>query len=176
MKHFALIIIAILTFTTAQAQIIGSLSTKMQGGVMGKTQELLPQIGFYEAGTNLMEETMIFTNVVVSQEIGTATYMINAKSGGENYYKFIDLLTSENDAILKVGYKINNINNNIGRSVTEWFDADLLGKDIGKIEFVITKINFATPGTNRLGDGNWTDFIYEVTINIYGKDELVVQN
>ncbi|MFT5833809.1 MAG: hypothetical protein ACI97N_001438 [Cognaticolwellia sp.] len=176
MKKITLIIIALLTFTTVQAQLIGSLSTKMQGGVKGKTQQLAPQIGFYQAGINLMTETMLFKNVIVSEANETKLYIIDAKSGEENYDQFIALLTSENDAILKVGHTVNRINSHIGRSVEEWFGIDLVGRDIGKIEFVVTKVDFAVPGTDRLSDGNWTDFLYEITINVYGTDKLMVQN
>jgi hypothetical protein len=176
MKQFTLIIIALLIFINVDAQILGSTSTKMQGGVKGKTQDLALQIGFYEAGTNLMDETMIFKNLVVSQAIEAKTFTVNVKSGDENYNTFIDLLTAENDATLKIGHSINRINNHVGRSVEDWFGASLVGKEIGKIELVITKIDFATPGTNRLSDGNWTDFFYEITINVYGKDDLMVQN
>jgi hypothetical protein len=176
MKHFALIIIALLIFTNVDAQILGSASAKMQGGVKGKTQDLALQIGFYEAGTNLMNETMIFKNMVVSEDSEAKTYMVDVKSGDENYDRFVTLLTTNNGGTLKVGHTINRINNHIGRSVSDWFGVSLVEKEIGKIELVITKIDFATPGTNRLSDGNWTDFFYEITINVYGKDDLMVQN
>lgn len=176
MKRFALSIIALLIFSVAQAQLLGSLTTRMQGGVKGKTQDLTFQIGFHEVGTDLMNETMIFENLLVTADSETAVYALTAKSETENYAKFIEYLTAENAATLKIGHKINNINNHIGRSVEDWFGTSLSGKEIGKIELIITKVDFATPGTNRLSDGNWTDFFYEITINVYGKDELVVQN
>jgi hypothetical protein len=176
MKYFLLIIVALLIFTNVDAQILGSSSTKMQGGVKGKTQDLALQIGFYEVGTDLMNETMIFKNMPVSEKNESETYSIDLKSGSENYDNFIELLTTESNAVLKIGHTVNRINNHIGQSVEDWFDTTLVGKEIGKIELVITKVDFATPGTDRLSDGNWTDFFYEITINVYGKDELVVQN
>jgi hypothetical protein len=112
----------------------------------------------------------------VSEKNESETYSIDLKSGNENYDNFIELLTAESNAVLKIGHTVNRINNHIGQSVEDWFDTTLVGKEIGKIELVITKVDFATPGTDRLSDGNWTDFFYEITINVYGKDELVVQN
>lgn len=176
MKHFILSIIALLMFSASQAQMLGSLSTKMQGGVKGKTQDLALQIGFYEVGTDLMNETMIFKNMTVSEDSEAKTYTVDVKNGGENYARFIELLTAENDATLKIGHTVNRINNHIGRSAEDWFGTSLVGKEIGKIELIITKVDFATPGTDRLSDGNWTDFFYEITINVYGKDDLMVQN
>lgn len=176
MKHFILSIIALLMFSASQAQMLGSLSTKMQGGVKGKTQDLALQIGFYEVGTDLMNETMIFKNMTVSEDNEAKTYTVDVKNGDKNYTRFIELLTAENDATLKIGHTVNRINNHIGRSVEDWFGTSLVGKEIGKIELIITKVDFATPGTDRLSDGNWTDFFYEITINVYGKDNLMVQN
>lgn len=176
MKNLSLIIIALLAFNTTQAQLITSLTTKAQGGVMGKVQSFVPEIGFYEAGTDLMEQTIIFNNIEVSMDEVSTIYTIDSQSGGENFQNFVATLTGDNDAILKVGHKVNKIKNHIGRSSEEWFETDMKGKEIGRIELIINKVDFATPGSNRTMDGNWTDFLYEITINIYGKDELMVQN
>ncbi len=176
MKNLAIIIITLFTFNTTQAQLLASLTSQTQGGVMGKVKTLKPQIGFYETGTALMSETMIFENAEISMDNKTMTYSMTATNGDENFKKFVTNLTSGDDIILKIGHKINGINNHVGKTVTEWFEVDLEGKEIGKIEFIVNKVDFAIPGANRTNDGNWTDFLYEITINIYGKNELMVQN
>ena len=141
---------------------------------MGKTQILAPQIGFCERGEDLNEEIMIFQNVVVTLAKSTMTYTIN--TGDTNFDSFVAQLTSEEAPILKVGYKINRIKNHVGMTATEWFETDFTDKKIDRIELIIDEVDFATPGTNKTGNDNWTDFFYEITINIYGTDELMVQN
>lgn len=173
MKNLVLIVIALFAFSTTNAQLLGSLTTKAQGGVKGKTQVLIPQIGFCEKGEDLNEETMIFQDVVVTLSKSAMTYKINAKD--DNFDNFVALLTSDEASILKVGYKINRIKNHVGMTTNEWFEADFTNKEIGYIELIIDDVDFATPGTNKTGDDNWTDFFYEITINIYGTDELMVQ-
>ncbi|MFK7950929.1 MAG: hypothetical protein AB8G11_25340 [Saprospiraceae bacterium] len=174
MKNLVLIITALLAFNTTNAQLLGSLTTKAQGGVMGKTQTLSPQIGFCEKGQDLNEETMIFQDVVVTLAKSALTYNITAEN--ENFDNFVAQLTNDKTAILKVGYKINRIKNHVGMTPQEWFETDFADKKIGRIELIIDEVDFATPGTNRTGDDNWTDFFYEITINVYGTDELMVQN
>lgn len=174
MKNLVLIIITLLAFNTANAQLLGSLTTKAQGGVMGKTQVLTPQIGFCEKGADLDETTMIFQDVVVTLAKSALTYNITAAD--ENFDNFVAQLTSTEAPILKVGYKINRINNHVGMTAQEWFETDFTNKKIGRIELIIDEVDFATPGTNRTGDDNWTDFFYEITINVYGTNELMVQN
>lgn len=176
MKNLIIIIIALLAFNTTQAQLIASMTTQTQGGVMGKTNSFVPEIGFYEAGTGLMSETMIFQDIEISADSEITTYVVDSQSGGQNFQNFVTVLTSGSNATLKVGHELCKIKNHIGRTTEEWFNNDFKGKDISRIELVINKIEFATPGTDRVGNGNWTDFLYEITINVYGQDDMMVQN
>jgi hypothetical protein len=160
MKNIGIIIIAFFAFTTSMnAQLLASLSTKTQGGVMGKVNTIVPQIGFHEADTDLMTQTMLFNDALVRSNGESIIFHIDAKNGGINFQNFFSVLKSH-----------------IGRSLEEWFETvDFTNEEIGNIELVITKVNFNTPGANRRNDGNWTDFTYEVTLNIYGTDTTVAQ-
>lgn len=163
-----------IVINVSNAQLIGSLTTMVQGGVKGKTQMLTPQIGFSEIGEDVNEETLIFQDVMVTLTKNMMTYEVNPTD--ENFEAFVATLTSDRESVLKVGYQINRINNYIGKTSDEWFETDFTNKEIGRIELIINKIDFATPGTNKTGDGNWTDFICDLTINVYGTDDLQIEN
>lgn len=177
MKNIGIIIIAFFAFTTSMnAQLLASLSTKTQGGVMGKVNTIVPQIGFHEADTDLMTQTMLFNDALVTSNGESIVFHIDAKNGGINFQNFCSVLTTNKYATLRVGHKINKVKSHIGRSLEEWFETiDFTNEEIGNIDLVITKVNFNTPGANRRKDGNWTDFTYEVTLNIYGTDTTIAQ-
>lgn len=177
MKNIGIIIIILIAFTSSlEAQLLATLSTKAQGGVMGTVNTIVPQIGFYEADTDLMAQTMIFNNVIVTENTASHIFSIDAKNGGINFQNFCSVLTSDKYATLKVGHKISKVKTHVGRSVEDWFNSiDLKNEEIGSIELIITKINFNIPGANRTNDGKWTDFEYEITLNIYGTNRTVAQ-
>ncbi len=177
MKNIGIIIIVLFTFSTSvNAQLLASLSTKTQGGVMGTVNTIIPQIGFYETNTDLMAQTMIFDNIVVSEKGESNVFTVNATNGGIQFQNFCSILTSDKYATLKVGHKVNKVKSHVGRTIEEWFETvDLRNEEIGKIELVITKVNFNSPGADRMKNGKWTDFDYEISLNIYGTDTTVAQ-
>lgn len=178
MKNIGIIIIVLFIFSTsANAQLLASLSTKTQGGVMGKVNTIIPQIGFYEVNTDLMTQTMLFNDALVLVNEKETLFKIDAKNGGINFQNFCSILTSDKYATLKIGHKINKVKSHVGRSTQDWFEnVDFTNQEIGNIELVIKKVYFNTPGANRTKDGNWTDFSYEIVLNIYGTDLITAQN
>lgn len=177
MKNFGIIIIILLaTASSVNAQLLASLSMKTQGGVMGKVNTIVPRIGFYDANTDLMNQTMLFSDALVTATDDATLYKVNAKNGGINFQNFCSILTTDKYATLRVGYKINKIKSHVGRTIEDWFEnMDLTNEEIGNIELVVKEVTFDTPGANRTNDGNWTDFYYEITINIYGTSNTVAQ-
>jgi hypothetical protein len=177
MKNIGIIIIVLLVSASSiNAQLLASLSTKTQGGVMGKVNTIVPQIGFYEANTDLMAQTMIFSDVLITTAKDETIFRIDAKNGGINFQNFCSILTTDKYATLKVGHKVNKVKSHVGRTIEDWFEnIDLTDEEIGNIELIVKKVSFNTPGANRTKDGNWTDFDYEITLNIYGTSTSVAQ-
>lgn len=172
MKNIAIIIIALFAFTsTSNAQLLTSLSTKTEGGVIGNVTCITPQIAFYEANTDLMKQTMLFADATISTSNNTTVLVIDANNGGINFQNFCAVLTGKENATLKVGHKINKVKSHVGRSIQDWFEnVDLSNEEISKVELVITKV--ALDNTNE----NWTNFNYEVTLNVYGSSTITAEN
>ena len=168
MKNLAIIIIALFAFTnTSNAQLLTSLSTKTEGGTIGNVTSIIPQIAFYEANTDLMNQTMLFADAIITSNKNQTVLTVDADNGGMNFQNFCTLLTSDENAMLKVGHKVNKVKNHIGRTVQDWFEnIDLSNEEISKVELVITKVNFDN------ATENWTNFSYEITLNIYGTTTL----
>ncbi len=169
MKNLVIIIIALFAFTsTSNAQLLTSLSTKTEGGIIGNVTSIIPQIAFHEANTELMNQTMLFADATITNNDNEMILTIDADNGGINFQNFCATLTSNANATLKVGHKINKVKNHVGRSVQEWFaNADLTNEEISKVELVLTKVNLDN------STDNWTNFSYEITLNIYGADSTV---
>jgi hypothetical protein len=167
MKNIALVIIALLIGTVANAQLLASLTTSTEGGVAEKIENFRPQVVFFEKGGNLAAETLLFDNEVVKSTGNTTVFSMNASNGSINFAAFCNQLKNC-EAILRVGHDINNIKTYTGRSVQNWFNTDLNGAKIDKIELIYTKVQFTT-------SEDWTDFSYEVTLNVYGAEHLTAQ-
>ncbi len=171
MKNLAIIIIALFAFTsTSNAQLLTSLSTKTEGGIIGNVTSIVPQIAFYEANTDLMNQTILFDDATITSTNNKTILTIDANNGGMNFQNFCSILTGEKNATLKVGHKINKVKSHVGRSIQDWFEnVDLSNEEISKVELVITKVAFDNSSEN------WTNFNYEVTLNVYGSSTITAE-
>lgn len=178
MKNLASYIIGLvilISTTTLNAQLLGTISTSTQGGVIGQINSLAPQISLYEKGTDLATQTLVFDYATVTNTNDALTYTIEADLDDANFSAFVEGLTSDADPILRIGHKTNKMKSYIGRQVSEWLEGETLaGEKIAYITLTYSKVYFQSPGRNLTNDGNWTDFAYEVTLSFYGNNTLEV--
>lgn len=162
-------IICFLFAVSSQAQLLATLTTTTQGGVVGKIENLTPQVAFYQKGTPLAKRTTIFNQIQVTPS-SNQTIILTSNEDDAQFSEFVNYLTSKENYILRVGHKAGSVKSHIGRSMAEWIDNKtvLEGKTITKIVLTYTKVEFVSPGRNLTNDGNWTDFTYDVTLAIYG--------
>ncbi len=149
---------AILTFA-AQAQIIGTFTTAIEGGVKGEATTLTPNFEMYSLFGENNVNTAIFNENAIT---GETTITITNIDGNENFANFINLMTTSSDYLLRVGHTINGVKSRNASTITGWFgeDADFVGEEISQITITYTKVNFKTTD-------NWTNFSYEMTMDIY---------
>lgn len=160
MKNFLLTATLVIFTLTAQAQLISSFTTSIEGGVKGTASEFTPQIELYSLTANNNTNTLIFNTENVSDE---TTLTISKEDGNANFENFINILTTSNDDLLRVGHKINGVKSRNASSITGWFgdNVDFIGQDINFITITYKKVSIDTID-------NWTTFSYELTVEIHG--------
>lgn len=163
--------LCILFALPTQAQLLATLNTTTTGGVVGNINSITPQIAFYKKGTTLAKATTIFDQAEVTETDNQIDFILEADEDDAQFSEFIKCLLSDENYVLRIGHKAGNIKSHIGRTISEWIDnaTELEQKTITKIVLTYNKIEFVSPGRNLTGDGNWTDFNYEVTLAIYGE-------
>ena len=170
MKNLLLTVTLVIFTLTAQAQLIGSFTTSIEGGVKGAGSEFTPQIELYSLNGDNDIKTLIFAEENVSNE---ATLTISKEDGNVNFQNFINTLSSSSSHLLRVGHKINGVKSRNASSIAGWFgdNADFLDQDISYITVSYKKVNI------NAGD-NWTTFSYELTLEVHGtqSDNLVNAN
>ena len=159
MKNLVITATLVIFALTAQAQLIGSFTTNIEGGVKGTASEFTPQIELYSLAGN-DTKTLIFDTKNVSTE---TTLTISKEDGNVNFENFINILTTSNDDLLRVGHKINGVKSRNASSINGWFgdNVDFIGQNIDFITVTYTKVNIDTVD-------NWTTFSYELTVEIHG--------
>lgn len=169
-------LILILSTTSLSAQLLATINTSTEGGVVGQINTLAPQISLYQKGTDLSKQTLIFDKAVVTNTEDALTFTISSDTDDANFSKFTAALTHTNDPILRIGHKVNKMKTYIGRTVSDWVEGNTLeAQTIKYITITYTKVDFQSPGRNLTNDGNWTDFNYNVTLSFYGNEQINTQ-
>ena len=166
MKNLVIIIAAVLFSINANAQsVLGTFSTSVEGGVAKQVNSLQPNIQFhsmnpFEDVTATLDEATV--------EAGNTTITIASNSDDNDFISFINVLSSTDEHLLKVGHNVGGVKAHTASNINAWFgeDANFLGKDIAKIEITYNNVTFNA-------SENWTDFNYEMTVTIYGNDGSV---
>lgn len=170
MKTFFLTAILAIFTLTAQAQLIGSFTTTIEGGVKGEGSEFIPQIELYALNGDNEMKTLIFNNENISKE---TTLTISSEDKNANFQNFINILSTSSSHLLRVGHKINGVKSRNASSISGWFgdNVDFLDQDISFITVSYKKVNISA-------EDNWTTFSYELTLEVHGKqsDNLVNAN
>jgi hypothetical protein len=168
MKNFLSTLTLVIFALTAQAQLIGSFTTNVEGGVKGEGNEFTPQIELYSLSGKNDVKTLIFDNENISTETSVT---ISNEDGNDNFNNFINLLTASSDQLLRVGHKINGVKSRNASSITGWFgeNADFVGEDISFIT-----VSYAKVAINSID--NWTTFSYELTVQIHGSQSEALVN
>ena len=169
-------LILILSTTNLNAQLLTTITTSIQGGVVGQISTLAPQISLYAKGTDLSKQTLVFDKAEVTSTDDVFTFTISSDIDDVNFSAFTAALTHTNDPVLRVGHKIGKMKSYHGRSVSDWVEGNTLeAQTIKYITITYTKVAFQSPGRNLTNDGNWTDFNYEVTLSFYGNKQINTQ-
>ena len=160
MKTFFLTAILAIFTLTAQAQLIGTFTTSIEGGVKGEGSEFTPQIELYALDGNNEMKTLIFNNENISNE---TTLTISSEDGNANFQNFINTLSTSSSHLLRVGHKINGVKSRNASSIAGWFgdNVDFLDQDISFITVSYKKVNINSVD-------NWTTFSYELTLEVHG--------
>jgi hypothetical protein len=168
MKNFLSTLTLVIFALTAQAQLMGSFTTSIEGGVKGTANEFTPQIELYSLSGNNDLNTLIFNEENVADE---ATITISTEDENVNFENFTNILTASSDVLLRVGHKINGVKSRNASSITGWFgdNADFVGEDISFITVSYTKVAINTVD-------NWTSFSYELTVEIHGNQSQDLVN
>lgn len=168
MKNFLSTLTLVIFALTVQAQLIGSFTTSIEGGVKGEGSEFTPQIELYSLSDDNDVKTLIFNEENVSDN---ATATISKEDGNINFENFINFLSTSNDHLLRVGHKINGIKSRNASSIASWFgdNADFLGQDINFITVSYSKV-----AINSVD--NWTTFSYELTVEVHGSQSKALAN
>ena len=119
-----------------------------------------PQIDLYSLSGSNELKTLIFNTENVSNE---TSLTISNEDGDVNFNNFINVLSASSDQLLRVGHKINGVKSRNASSITGWFgdNADFIGEDISFITVSYKKVSIETVD-------NWTNFSYELTVEIHG--------
>lgn len=164
----AIIIVAASLQTNAQ-ELLATFTTEIEGGVIGIENKFTPHIEFRSIDGTSSTNSTIFDHVAPVQQQDSIAYIISSDSEDENFTNFINLLTSSDDHLLKIGHKINGVKSHIARQVSSWDENNTLkNASVNQIIIVYKKINFSNFEKNINASQNWTDFSYEVSINVYG--------
>ncbi len=97
---------------------------------------------FFDSGEEFLQATVFLTNGIDND----LTWFVFAPLGGSGY----------------IGTESEFLFGNEGSRV------DLFGETITAFELVINDASFTSPGRNPNRDGIWTDYSYDLTLNIYG--------
>jgi hypothetical protein len=166
MKNFFLTTIFAIFTLAAQAQLIGTFTTTIEGGVKGTGTEFTPQIELYALNGNNEVKTLIFEDKNISEE---TTLTISKNDENVNFNNLIALLSSSNDHLLRIGHKINGVKSKNASSISGWFgeNVSFVGQNISYITVYYKKVNIASAD-------NWTTFSYELTLEVHGGQSDVV--
>jgi hypothetical protein len=122
-------------------------------------------------------EAMNF-GTLVSADIGRTISLSSSTTAGFDFFR--SLLTNGNDDNLKVYTEYEDgSGGGISWPESGWFQhkfvnssyPDFHGYDITRIELTINNLVFLSPGSNRNGDGIWTDLSWDYTFTVYGVPE-----
>jgi hypothetical protein len=167
MKNLALIItISFLAFTS-QAQVLGILTTSVEGGVKGATNTFSPIIELYALNAANTNNTLLFDAFTVN---GTeeVTFTITNNNDDAEFEAFANTLATSSAHLLRVGHDINGVKSKSASSLTGWFgdDVDFVGNNIERITVIYTNIQFNT-------ENNWTTFSYDLEVKVFGNQEVI---
>lgn len=156
---------AILTFA-AQAQIIGTFTTSVEGGIKGEATALTPNFEMYSLYGDNDLNTVVFNENTVT---GETTITITNVDGNENFTNFINLMTTSSDYLLRVGHTINGVKSRNASTIAGWFgeNTDFVGETINQITITYSNVNFETTD-------NWTTFSYDMTMDVYTNSDVEV--
>lgn len=159
--HFLSVIAVILVCSTAAfGNKVATLTTSITGGIEGTEESFTPYIAFKG------DEALFSTKVVTTADDGV-TFILASDFDDINFATFIEKLTDDNDDNLSIGHKIGKIKSNISNLESNWFDGlTFEGKNVSFITLTYSNIRFEG------GDNEWTDFSYDLTLNVFGDNDI----
>ncbi|MGB0862596.1 MAG: hypothetical protein ACPG19_07350 [Saprospiraceae bacterium] len=168
MKNLVLIItITFLAFTT-QAQVLGTFTTSVEGGVKGATNSFSPMIELYALNAPKTNNTLLFDAFTVkgTEEV---TFSIANNNDDAEFEAFSNILSTSASHLLKLGHNISGVKSQSASSLTGWFgdDVDFLEKNIERITVTYKNIQFNT-------ENNWTSFSYDLEVKVFGSQSVTV--
>ena len=170
MKNFALIISFTIIALTSNAQVLGTLTTTVEGGVKGTETSFSPIIELYALdAANRNSNTLIFDANTVN---GTdeVSFTITNNTDDSEFEAFANTLNTSAEHLLRIGHTIKGIKSQSASSINGWFgdDADFIGKNITHITITYKNITFNTKD-------NWTNFSYELEVKIFGNQAVIAE-
>lgn len=160
LRILSVFIIVLIFSTTVLSNELVSLTTSISGGIEGSEDSFTPCFSF-------KGDEALFSTKVVTAADEAVTFVLASDFDDVNFVTFINKLTDENDDFLRVGHQIGKIKANVSNLESNWFNGELLNKNnISYITLTYSNIKF-----NSNGD-DWTDFSYDLTLSIFGNDEV----
>lgn len=166
MKNLALIITISFLALTSQAQVLGTLTTSVEGGVKGTTNTFSPMVELYALNAVNTNNTLLFDAFTVK---GTeaVTFTVTNSNDDAEFESFANTLSTSASHLLRIGHNINGVKSQSASSLTGWFggDVDFIGKNIERITITYTNIQFNT-------ENNWTTFSYDLEVKVFGSQDV----
>lgn len=160
MKNLIITLTFIILAITTNAQVIGTVTHTIEGGIKGTATQFTPTIELYALNGENTLNTLIFNDNTVSTDTTITIYNTDENT---NFEHFIQTLTSSTDHLLRVGHNIRGVKTRNAASISGWFgeNTDFIGEDVSHITITYTKVQFET-------ENNWTFFGYEMTLEVHG--------
>lgn len=147
---------------TAFGSKLASLTASVSGGIASTEQSFTPYIVFKG------DEPLLSTkNVTASDE--DVTFILASDFDDINFAAFVEKLIDGEDELLSIGHKIGDIKSEISSLESVWFDGlTFSGKKVSAITLTYSnlKIEVDTENPNK-----WTNFSYELTLNIFDDND-----